>query len=40
MDIAGPSFAAKDRDLTRKGGTGFAITTLLSYLERAGDRLK
>jgi len=39
IDLAGPSYAAKDRDLVRKGGTGFGVATLLTYLKRAGKRL-
>jgi leucyl aminopeptidase len=39
IDLAGPSFASKVRDHVGKGGTGFGVTTLLTYLKRAGDRL-
>ncbi len=32
IDIAGPAFAEKDQPYTPKGGSGFGIRTLLSYL--------
>lgn len=32
LDIAGPAFAEKDSALSPRGGTGFAVHTLLSYL--------
>ena len=32
LDIAGPSFAEKDSDLTPKGGTGFGVRMLLHYI--------
>lgn len=32
MDIAGPAFAEKDMPVSSRGGTGFAVATLLSYL--------
>jgi leucyl aminopeptidase len=32
LDIAGPAFAEKDSPLTPKGGTGFGVRMLLSYL--------
>ena len=31
FDIAGPSFADKERGFTPKGGTGFAVATLVQY---------
>ncbi len=33
LDIAGPSFQRKDHSLGPRGGTGFAVRTLLEYLE-------
>ncbi|MEE8310651.1 MAG: leucyl aminopeptidase [Candidatus Binatia bacterium] len=33
LDIAGPGFAEKPHPYSAKGGTGFGIRTLLSYLE-------
>ncbi len=33
LDIAGPSFLKKDHALGPRGGTGFAVRTLLEYLE-------
>ena len=42
LDIAGPADAAEDDGLTRKGGTGFGVRTLLhllsSYRKPAGRR--
>lgn len=32
LDIAGPAFAEKDAPLTPKGGTGFGVRMILSYL--------
>jgi leucyl aminopeptidase len=32
LDIAGPAFVEKDGPLTPKGGTGFGVRTLLTYL--------
>lgn len=32
LDIAGPSFAEKDQPLTPRGGSGFGVRLLLSYL--------
>ena len=32
LDIAGPADAAEDDGLTRKGGTGFGVRTLLHLL--------
>jgi leucyl aminopeptidase len=32
LDIAGPAFASKDYPTCSKGGTGFGVRTLLSYL--------
>ena len=37
LDIAGPARADKDEDELVKGGTGFAVRTLLRWLE-AGAR--
>jgi leucyl aminopeptidase len=34
VDLAGPSTADKDNGETSKGGTGFAVTTILEYLRR------
>lgn len=34
MDIAGPVSAAKESGYSPKGGTGFAVRTLLAYIER------
>lgn len=33
LDIAGPAFAEKETSLTRYGGTGFSVRTLLSFIE-------
>jgi len=33
FDIAGPAFANKPSALTRKGGTGFGVRTMLQYIE-------
>jgi len=32
LDIAGPAFAAKAHGYVPKGGTGFGVRTLLTYL--------
>ena len=34
LDIAGPAFSERDSALLPKGGTGFAVRTLLRYLEK------
>ena len=34
VDLAGPSTADKDAGETSKGGTGFAVTTIVEYLRR------
>ncbi len=34
LDIAGPVSAAKESGYVNKGGTGFAVRTLLAYIER------
>ena len=34
LDIAGPVSSTKDHGHVQKGGTGFAVRTLLSYIER------
>ena len=34
LDIAGPVSSSKDHGYVLKGGTGFAVRTLLSYIER------
>ncbi|MBI5506756.1 MAG: leucyl aminopeptidase [Deltaproteobacteria bacterium] len=36
LDIAGPAFTEKPLPYTPKGGTGFAIRTLLAYLDSIG----
>ena len=38
LDIAGPSFADKDRPYIPRGGTGFAVRTLLEYLLRKAEQ--
>ncbi|HEU4371403.1 MAG TPA: leucyl aminopeptidase [Methylomirabilota bacterium] len=35
LDIAGPAFVEKDTPLAPKGGTGFAVRTILTYLTDA-----
>ena len=37
VDIAGPSSAEKEHAHVTKGGTGFAVATLLSFLRRAAS---
>ncbi len=32
FDIAGPAFAEKDSPLSQKGGTGFGVRLMISYL--------
>lgn len=34
LDIAGPAYVSRGNDYTGKGGTGFGVRTLLSYLVR------
>ena len=34
LDIAGPVSATKESGYIQKGGTGFAVRTLLAYIER------
>ncbi len=36
VDIAGPSSATKEQGFQTKGGTGFAVASILEYLRRAG----
>ena len=36
FDIAGPAFSEKDTPLAPKGGTGYAVRTILTYLTEAG----
>jgi leucyl aminopeptidase len=36
LDIAGPAFSEKDTPLAPKGGTGYAVRTILTYLTEAG----
>lgn len=37
MDIAGPAWADADDDLSTKGGTGFAVATLVRYVQHLSD---
>jgi leucyl aminopeptidase len=36
LDIAGPAFLEKDTSLSPKGGTGYAVRTMLAYLTEVG----
>ena len=36
VDIAGPSSTAKEQGFQTKGGTGFAVASILEYLRRSG----
>jgi leucyl aminopeptidase len=36
VDIAGPSSSTKEQGFQTKGGTGFAVASILEYLRRAG----
>lgn len=40
LDIAGAAFAEKTGDHRLKGGTGFGVATLLTYVAEAGERLR
>ncbi len=39
IDIAGPAFAEKETALTRYGGTGFGVRTILSFIEAQAKKM-
>ncbi|MFH0749638.1 MAG: leucyl aminopeptidase [Candidatus Gottesmanbacteria bacterium] len=39
LDIAGPAFAEKETPLTRYGGTGFGVRTLVSFIEAQAKKM-
>lgn len=39
LDIAGPAYAEKETALTRYGGTGFGVCTLLSFIEAQARKM-
>ena len=40
LDIAGPSFASKDRGYISKGGTGMGVRTLVEFVRRRAEEVE